>query len=86
MAEVGKDWNSSCVVDGRPSRRFIFAGRAPDSWFVYFERGGRAHFFQLVTLRPGPDAKLQIEGTWGVGKLVRNLDELRQAVRANSQR
>jgi hypothetical protein len=46
--------------DGRPQRRFIFAGRSANTWFVYYEHGGRGnHRHILVFTANGERAHLR---------------------------
>ena len=86
MAESGGDWNPGCVVDGRPGRRFIFAGKSPHLWFVYFEKGGRSHYRAVVTLRRDQAGRLAKEGNWTFSLVVKTLQELKTAVQASAQR
>lgn len=83
MAEAGGDWNHGCVVDGRPGRRFIFAGRSPDLWFVFFEVGGRGHHQRVLTFRRRTDGTLEREGNWAINRRPRTIPELKEAVSAN---
>ena len=50
MADVGGRWSVGCVGSADvPHQRLISAGTSADRCFVYFERGGIAHF-QILRL------------------------------------
>ena len=48
IAERGGAFNATDVVDSRPSKRFVIAGRAGADWFVCYEQGGRGHHLVLA--------------------------------------
>ncbi|HEY6477338.1 MAG TPA: hypothetical protein VI456_12210 [Polyangia bacterium] len=50
LANVGEPFDSTDVDFGRPSRRFVLAGREAHRWFVLYEKGGRGHHLVLVVL------------------------------------
>jgi hypothetical protein len=86
MAEAGGDWNPGCILDERPGRRFIFAGKSPRLWFIYAEHGGRSHYQRVVTLRRNPAGILAEEGSWTLSLVVATIQELKTSVRATSSR
>lgn len=86
MAETGAAWNPGCVGDARPSRRFLFAGKSPRRWFVFSESGGRAHFYELLTLRRDEAGGLVREGAWWLPRSAKNLQELKSMLEAKSNR
>jgi hypothetical protein len=81
MAEAGHDWNAGCMVDSRPKRRFIYAGKSPDLWFVFFEVGGRSDYQLVLTFRRLPGGKLEREGEWAFNALPTTISELKKTVR-----
>lgn len=60
MADVGEDWSAGCVGGAdMPRQRLLLAGSTADRCFVYFERGGYAHFEILRIYEYSPkEAKL----------------------------
>jgi hypothetical protein len=83
MADAGGDWNSGCVVDARPGRRFIYAGKSPDLWFVFFEVGGRSHYQRVLTFRRGAGGVFEREGNWAFNALPKTISELKKTVSAH---
>jgi hypothetical protein len=84
IAEAGADWNSGCIKTGSlPGRRFIFAGKSPARWVVFFESGGRGHSYRVVTLRGVAGGAFALEAEWFLpGQKVTTLAELKNSVRA----
>ncbi len=64
MADHDGDWEATDVV--RPGskllfRRFIQAGQSGDRWYVWYERGGIAHFdYAVVLALPAGGAAAQV--------------------------
>ena len=57
IAEVGAPFNSTdAILDPTlPGRRMIRAGHVEDDWFVWYEHGGIAYFWQAVVARVPSD-------------------------------
>jgi hypothetical protein len=52
IAERGGDFNATdVIVKPAPSRRFIRAGKAGDTWFLWYEQGGIAYWKQIVVFK-----------------------------------
>ena len=53
MADAGEAFNATDVVDGKPARRFLAAGRSGPAWIVAFEQGGRGYNVQVFQFCSG---------------------------------
>ena len=53
IADIGAPFNSTDAVNdpSLPFRRLIRAGHRGDDWFVWYEHGGLAYFWQAVVAR-----------------------------------
>lgn len=53
IADIGAPFNSTDAVNdpSLPFRRLIRAGHRGDDWFVWYEHGGLAYFWQVVVAR-----------------------------------
>jgi hypothetical protein len=52
LADRGGDFNATdVIIKPAPSRRFIRAGKAGESWFLWFEQGGIAYWKQIVVFK-----------------------------------
>jgi hypothetical protein len=57
IADIGVPFNSTDDVDdpSLPFRRLIRGGHRDNDWFVWFERGGVAYYWQAVVAHVGDD-------------------------------
>jgi hypothetical protein len=57
IADIGAPFNSTdSVLDpSLPFRRLIRAGHRGDDWFLWYERGGLAYYWQVVVARVAGD-------------------------------
>jgi len=53
LADPGENFSATCVIydNNAPPRRLIFAGIAPQSWFIYYEHGGIAYNRRLIMFK-----------------------------------
>jgi len=91
LAAPGEPFNATDVIDGRPSRRLLLAGRSGTMQFVAYERGGRGHHVVLVvfdTARRHPEIRLLARGSPGKHNDIRgwrlSLEDLRTAAKLGS--
>jgi len=74
LADTGEPFESTDIVSGRPSRRFLMGGHADTRWFVLYERGGLGHHLVLVvfdTAVKPPTCVLLARGAAGVHDDIR---------------
>lgn len=57
IAEIGAPFNSTDAVNDAslPFRRLIRAGHRGDDWFLWYEHGGLAYYWQVVVARVDGD-------------------------------
>lgn len=79
VADVDEEWNPSCLIDATPSNHFLFAGRSPELWFVFFEQGGVAVTRTLITVRRLRDGTYALEGRWSVDGAPLDVASLQQS-------
>lgn len=62
IAEVGAPFNATDAVTdpSLPFRRMIRAGHRNDDWFVWYEHGGIAYFWQAVVARVPAGGELTV--------------------------
>lgn len=77
MAEPGGKWNETDVSIGDyPGRRLIFAACDPALCLIHYERGGIAHFYEILALSQTPRGWKAVYNARGAHP-VANLDALR---------
>ena len=80
MAEPSENWSAGCTGGPNvPRQRFIFGGVSPERCFVYFERGGIAHFF-VFQLYNVSGKKVELIHQSMSGKQYKSVDELKKAM------
>jgi hypothetical protein len=80
MAEPGGAFSATDVpVPGAPGRRLIFAGCSASVCVVHYERGGIAHFYEILGLALGPKGWSSVWNIIG-SKAIANLDVLRAMI------
>jgi len=82
MAEPGAVWNATDVPvsPSAPGRRLIFAGCDSQLCVIHYERGGVAHFYEILALERSPKGWTAVWNARGAKPLA-NLDALRMLVR-----
>lgn len=60
LALPNEPFDATDIVSGRPTRRFLLAGKTQSGWFVAYEHGGRGHH-----MHP-PGAFSEVEGVGGI--------------------
>lgn len=84
MAEPGGAFSATDVpVPGAPGRRFIFAGCDAQLCVLHYERGGVAHFYELLAVQRGAHGWIAIWNARGPKPLA-NLAALRALIRGAS--
>ena len=78
MAEPGAAFSATDVpVPNAPGRRLIFAACNANMCVVHYERGGVAHFYEILALSSTPKGWKAIWNAVG-SKPIANLEALRQ--------
>lgn len=81
MAEPGGAFSATDVpVPGAPSRRFIFAACDATLCIVHYERGGVAHFYEILALSFTPKGWTASWNVWGK-KPIATFDAFASSVR-----
>jgi|GEM_PF-1578838 len=84
MAEPGGIFSATDVpVPGAPGRRLIFAGCASNLCVIHYERGGIAHFYEILVLSLGSKGWAAAWNLVGA-KAIANLDVFRAMVRRST--
>ena len=80
MAEPGGAFSATDVpVPGAPGRRLIFAACDADLCLIHYERGGIAHFYEILALSLTPNGWRAIWNVVG-SKPIASLDALRASL------
>jgi hypothetical protein len=78
ISDPGGAYNHSDVMDGRPRRRLIIAGKSNNKLFVIYERGGLASSIQFIAYEKknntiknvfyggGTAGKIRSDGNWDI--------------------
>ncbi|HYL26887.1 MAG TPA: hypothetical protein VEW74_03570 [Candidatus Nitrosotalea sp.] len=84
MAEPGAAFSATDVpVPGAPGRRLIFAGCTSNLCVIHYERGGIAHFYEILVLSLRSKSWTAIWNLVGA-KAIANLDVFRVMVRRST--
>jgi hypothetical protein len=84
MAEPGGAFSATDIpVPGAPGRRLIFAACDSDLCLLHYERGGIAHFYEILALSLTPKGWIAVWNVRGP-KPVANLDALRGLLQRGS--
>ena len=75
IADRDECFNPTDVGNGCPTRRFLVAGRAQDTWLVALERGGRGHHVEVLLFSLGAVAQ-----KWVLFEPPATLEELVQQI------
>jgi len=81
MAEPGGKFSATDVpVPGAPGRRLIFAACDPQLCIIHYERGGIAHFYEILALSATPQGW---KAVWNVrgSKPIASFDALRSELK-----
>lgn len=84
MAEPGGKFSATDVpVPGGPGRRLIFAGCSAQLCLIHYERGGIAHFYEILALASTPQGW---KAVWNVrgSKPIASFDALRAELKSGA--
>ncbi len=71
MAEPGGAFSATDVpVSGAPGRRMIFAGCNAQLCLIHYERGGIAHFYEILAFAPGSNGWTVAWNACGVTRIA----------------
>jgi hypothetical protein len=87
LAGPGAPFEGSDLVSGKPTRRFLLAGKAEALWFIAYEHGGIAHHIVVAVFDAShdpPTPGMLAVGTAGVHNDIRgwrvSLDDLKKGL------
>jgi hypothetical protein len=84
MAEPGGKFSATDVpVPGAPGRRLIFAGCNAQLCLIHYERGGIAHFYEILALASTPAGWKSVWNVRG-SKPIASFDALRTEIKAGA--
>jgi len=84
MAEPGGKFSATDVpVPGAPGRRLIFAACDAEMCLIHYERGGIAHFYEILALSLGPKGWTPVWNVRG-SKPIASLSALRTMLQHGS--
>ncbi len=84
IAEPGGAFSATDVpIPGAPGRRLIFAACDPQLCLLHYERGGIAHFYEILALAPASSGWKVIWNARG-SKPLKDLDALRSLLQGRA--